>query len=247
VDTKTYPLAALGYRVWNIDRKVLDPINQRFPSWRSDANLAYCQRHPHLAPATGCDCGFNAYHDLTSATKKFNGPIDGFLDDDEYMIIGAVAGRGQLEIHHHGFRSEQAQVLALYVPDNYDTSCSRYQRACKKVAAKYGVPLFKDKKRLQAYLEELPVQKVPDEQRPARPEPEQRTDISIREALFGSWLLKISMMVSTVLLSTCLLLPTNQLPSIVGDNISSLLLIGMVSYLLAAAVFLVRLSKTNTR
>jgi len=61
-------------------------------------------------------CGFNAYHDLGSAladAKAFMSTPTAKLLRSGSLVVGMIAGRGDVEIHKDGFRCEKAQILAL--------------------------------------------------------------------------------------------------------------------------------------
>ena len=108
---KSYPTMALGYRVWKIKDNALVPLFEG-PAWRPGKNLAYCQKAAHRAPALDCHCGFNAYHDLKDAYQEAQASQRNLKN----LVIGAVLAKGHLEIHHSGFRAEEAQVIGLWSP-----------------------------------------------------------------------------------------------------------------------------------
>src|SRR5688572_5139919 len=93
--------------------------------WLPGVNQAYCIGGPHRAPAQGCHCGFNAWHDPQP-------------DYEEGYLQGAIAARGHLEVHYDGFRAEQAKIIALYCPIDapIDEALSAEQAALS-----YQVPL----------------------------------------------------------------------------------------------------------
>jgi len=127
----TYPHAALGFRAWMVRDQLLLPLSAG-PAWQPGVNRASC--HPggmvrpyeatvdgHQAPGAKCHCGFNAYHRLDRAYETAWNYIELGYDTRgprtyvrEYTIaLGAIAGRGSVQIHQQGFRAAEAQILAL--------------------------------------------------------------------------------------------------------------------------------------
>lgn len=129
--------ALLGFRNWKIDNtnNVLRScaVNKE---WSPGLNLGSCHKE-HAAPDTDCDCGFNGYYKFKDADKSgYNG------------IIGAFAGAGKMELHSVGFRSAEAQIIALY---SKTTSSSK-----QAIAKRYDVPLFSKKKAFLDYVGSRP-------------------------------------------------------------------------------------------
>ena len=171
---------------------MIDPVNEvlismRYQAWHPGLNYAIGCAHP--SPGEGCHCGFNAYADMGEAlNSEYN---------TKGCLFGAIAGAGQARIHRDGFRTSEAQVLALFSEDE-----SQYELN-KKVAERYGVPLFDDKKRFEEYVARFEVETeayagIPE----ARPGDEKntgnRTEKSILVAIIafllsvpilGSWIL----------------------------------------------------------
>jgi len=121
-------------------------------AWKPGVNIAHCMSDPsHLQPPVeGCGCGLYAWHDPNQL-------------DDPTHIFGAVLARGKLQIHHHGFRAQEVQVIGL-LRDTYYLNPFWLQR----VADHYQVPLFDNIAALQEHAETLGAT-VPESLRPAEP------------------------------------------------------------------------------
>jgi len=131
---RTYPTAALGYRVLRADLE--GRLHSLFSPyvWKDGINVASCDQKlatytggkgaptVHEAPHSECVCGFYAYHDyqlaLTRVTKS----------NCLNLVVAAVAAKGQLEIHTAGWRAAEVQLLALSdVADRYHQLQERYR------------------------------------------------------------------------------------------------------------------------
>jgi len=116
-NTPIYPTALIGYRVWRMKEQRLYPLHvSGAPAWQPGTNTADCVFYRHRAPAADCKCGFNAHHQiggaLTEAAAWYQ-EWEQCHDDSVVLVIGAIAARGEAQVHHHGFRSEEAQILGL--------------------------------------------------------------------------------------------------------------------------------------
>lgn len=146
----TYPAALLGYRVWRLDKGKLAPLHMpEVSAWQPGVNAAQCLEHQHQAPAPGCKCGFNAHHLLDGAKEEAESWCYHWRKSNtETLVIGAIAGKGSMEVHVGGFRCGEAQILAL-VPVELP-ECRQLIRlgsTFKKVqlaADYYRVPLYDD-------------------------------------------------------------------------------------------------------
>lgn len=160
-DDETYPQAALGFRVWSVKEGMLCPLFKG-SLWRPDTNIAYCMYHKHVAPAADCHCGFNAYHDLRramfEAEATWKDDYDNAVNVRE-LVIGAVAARGTIRIHAHGFRCETAQILGLF---------PLHQQLGRppELDPRYQVPIYADAEQLLGAVKELPVEIIPVDARP---------------------------------------------------------------------------------
>jgi hypothetical protein len=116
--------------------------------WRPGVNHAYCWGRMHWAPDPGCECGLAAYH----WPPKNEGS----------HIIGAVLAWGRTEVHYSGFRSECAQVLALY------QEFPGQAKMMNRLSELYQVPVRKSIEGLVAYSKEY-ADPVPRHLRPPKP------------------------------------------------------------------------------
>lgn len=133
--------AILGFRAWRWDSQnnLLYGQAANLP-WQPGVNYAFgCSNH--ASPALGCHCGFNAWYELEKAIAYSN----------LKHVIGAIAGSGSLQIHQHGFRSEQAQILAIY-----DVS-DQLSLISKKITCRYRVPVFSAENDFLEFLDDKPV------------------------------------------------------------------------------------------
>lgn len=125
-EERTYPKPILGFRAWRNDDgrngtdHLLFPLTCFFsPPWKPGVNISRCHNiaiaasldrdiPTHDSPAKNCHCGFNAFDHLPAAYAYIQN--NHFADNFTY---GLIAGAGKIEIHDIGFRSEEAQILAL--------------------------------------------------------------------------------------------------------------------------------------
>jgi hypothetical protein len=155
-----YSQAAIGFRSWDVAPDgALRSTGVGGMRWRPGSNVAYCGAGgEHDAPHALCGCGLYARHDLP----------DG-IEAHTPWVVGAVAMRGRVLVHHDGMRGEEAVILALAVPLDPSSADLRRVRA---VANRYGVPLVAhDLLRAEAGRYGAP---VPLEDRPAPPPPVRR-------------------------------------------------------------------------
>jgi hypothetical protein len=144
-----YPNAALGWRGWLMTNQGLRALSM--PScWQPGPNRAECLRRAHWAPAQGCNCGWNAYHSLSSVSV-----LPG-------QIAGAIQAGGLVHVHYHGFRAERAEIVALLKPEDWPEEA-------KQLADHYNVPLFDSAKELKDYLKPMAVYSIPETARPKKP------------------------------------------------------------------------------
>lgn len=93
--------AILGFRKWEVNERdslLMSVTNNK--SWQSGVNFSEgC--HGHSPPGNDCHCGWNAYYTLEKSEKSYSG------------VLGAILGAGSTELHEDGFRSSEAQIIAL--------------------------------------------------------------------------------------------------------------------------------------
>ena len=139
IKVKTQKQPLLGFRHWAIRNNKLGAATHHY-EWEPGLNHANCHMG-HEAPARDCHCGFNAYYCLEDTT--YGG------------VCGAIAGAGKVELHGDGFRSSEAQIIALLAvaPNKYNSYSSYYSKdELKEIEATYGVPVFTDKKEFLKYV-----------------------------------------------------------------------------------------------
>jgi hypothetical protein len=123
--------AILGFRVnriqltgWPKKRRLMMSLGGWDYCWQAGINTARCLRHQmgarhvarfreedsthHIAPASGCGCGFYAFHNLATLASMFQlrPPWN------ECVLIG-VAGSGIIKIHELGWRAQFARIVAF--------------------------------------------------------------------------------------------------------------------------------------
>lgn len=141
----------IGYRSWSVtDDGHLVPVTVKSRRWQPGVNHAVCDEatcralmapaldiihghqpvtwEPHRAPRDGCHCGFYAHHRPNQGVSH------------SPWVQGVIAAWGTLEVHHHGFRAEVAEVLALAEPA--PDSSQRHRDALAAAARRYNVPLI---------------------------------------------------------------------------------------------------------
>lgn len=122
---------ALGYRTWHVDYDrnkefVLAPLHKKSKNWHQGINTAYCNASliygmhssSEHSPCgrIGCRCGFNAWNKVEESLES---------GGTEKCIYGAISGWGKMQIHEDGWRSEYAEIIALYVDKRY--LCKRFR------------------------------------------------------------------------------------------------------------------------
>lgn len=145
-DLRKQPL--IGFRSWRIDDEGILPVSAS-PRWRPGINTARCgldsdikddESVPHEHP---CHCGFNAWFYPEDEHKESS-----FYRTPE-CISGAIAGAGKIQLHSKGFRSKEAQVLCLYVYENFSIR-KIYQ--VEKVAKNFQIPVFYNKEKMLSFV-----------------------------------------------------------------------------------------------
>ena len=163
----TYPQALIGYRAWRMTEDHLCALFFRNYSWSQGSNSADCS-YGHTAPDPDCYCGFNAFYSLKEAQRYINDQLHHEAETNFYcgdVIIGAIAGKGAMELHKQGFRCQEAQILGLVrlKVDNrsigkakilYAEMRSHRQQAFE-LADRYQVPLYQDGDKLKTAINGL--------------------------------------------------------------------------------------------
>lgn len=125
--------------------------------WKQGVNTASCGAYTgHRAPQHKCTCGLYAYHDLEGLMEG-QAMADGQIVFQEPYICGLVRGWGQVYAHPNGWRSEKAEILALF------GDWGKTKRI-PSIAEYYQVPIL-TKRSLPAIMEEFGTP-VPMDMRP---------------------------------------------------------------------------------
>lgn len=110
------PDVAIGWRVWRMRGSELRSWSVD-GVWRPGENVARCLRgreHPGGLPGAGCRCGLWALDSPRRCLRMVarDGEPDQPLSGD--IVIGLVAGWGEVARHGDGFRAERGRVLMLF-------------------------------------------------------------------------------------------------------------------------------------
>lgn len=150
-ESHLFAAAALGYRFWFVAEEHL--LSATNGLWEPGVNRAACWRSTgHPAPQGDCTCGLHAYHELSAPLRHTNSFARHWRpgDRDEAVMIGAVAGRGALEVHWSGWRAAEGQVLGLLA-----TPVQIASGLAAEIAGRYRVPYFGQKAELEAHARRL--------------------------------------------------------------------------------------------
>lgn len=145
----------IGLRRWSVtdEGELYSPIIEG--PWDPGINEAKCIKtrlwqpwhHRGAAPVAGCTCGLYAHHETAGI--------------DSSGVWGVVKGWGRVQVHQDGWRSQYAELIAIFNRNHEDT-------LLQKVAARYNVPIlppsFQDGKLLESEFGSF----VPKEIRPKR-------------------------------------------------------------------------------
>lgn len=149
--SELYPGTLRGYRGWILSkgpltkRPMLRPAVHGGP-WRPGLNRSKCQlaladrfgrtRREWHSFDPSCSCGFYAVHDL----------LDIPIIADAKTLYGSIKGSGVIVIGGRGFRTQKAEIEALFT----DTIClgSFFDKLAQAAARRYGVPLYRSAEKL---------------------------------------------------------------------------------------------------
>jgi|ERR1035437_2206888 hypothetical protein len=119
----TFPI--IGFRIWEIKNDILVSPNMQTPWLPLDKDylsyIATCELSGHKTPQgrtkskslskmRSCHCGFYAYYSLAHLLSDYR------LQGDEQIVIGIIAGFGQVAFHKKGFRTEKCKIIGLVDP-----------------------------------------------------------------------------------------------------------------------------------
>lgn len=135
----------IGFRQWRVDDDLRLTSTHKSEPWEPGWNTAVCrpvfgrgeEPHPVPGPSLICECGLYALHSPNQFwyTHDAERPALRLVAAQKDIVAGIVAARGRVEVHHSGFRAEQAKVVAIAVP-----SSKRLAALARAVAAEYAVP-----------------------------------------------------------------------------------------------------------
>ena len=112
--------------------------------WTSGSNHASCCKDPqHQPPEPECECGFYADHELAGSHQVFK-TLEELGAVSEPLLLVAVAGRGNVQVHANGWRSEEMQILALHRAVG-----KVLQEEFLDLQALYGIPLAESDQELE--------------------------------------------------------------------------------------------------
>src|SRR5690606_9017728 len=98
---------------WLVQEGELWPLWHRPHPWQRGVTFATCtqnEAHHHRA-VKSCECGLHAHHTLVGAGQvRARTP-----EVNSFIVIGAVAGAYEVQVHHDGWRAAEAQILALWL------------------------------------------------------------------------------------------------------------------------------------
>jgi len=157
----TFPNALLGYRVWKAKDGWLHPLFAQVECWQPGANSSNCRHFDHSPPQSACSCGFHTYHHLhragIEAAEVWSvawAQLDPDFADYDFLVLGAVAAKGRVEVHEHGFRAAEAQVLGLYCPEEVQLTAVSAEQL-QSLSSRYRVPVFYSPAALEEYSQRL--------------------------------------------------------------------------------------------
>lgn len=122
--------AIIGHRIWRINRKGELTAMTNSYAWKPGANISESAFQSDKS-------GFHSF--FSFGAEEMNKICKG----KPRYVLGAVAGAGDVQLYPAGFRSEKAQIIALYSPSFLS------KRKSKKLASlgkHYEVPVFSGSK-----------------------------------------------------------------------------------------------------
>lgn len=151
--------AIIGYRYWIFRNEKLSSV-VRFHSWEESIEKSSCSIFlNHSPPEEDCECGLYAYFDLERVKKSiiasnkiweyFWGPD--YNGEATKIVIGLIAARGKIALHHDGFKAEEAQILLLSDIDRLtendykalkNTSSALDKKDREIIESRYGVEVL---------------------------------------------------------------------------------------------------------
>lgn len=111
--------AVIGFRQWRLRGDELWSFRAA-ERWSRGLHTAHCTAHAHAAPAKGCTCGIYAWYSPAPRGASAMTPD---------LVAGAVALWGQIELHAHGMRAQNATIVALALPFSWGAKRRRIRAA----------------------------------------------------------------------------------------------------------------------
>lgn len=128
--------------------------------------ICLAQERHSSPPAADCRCGLHAYYKLGPALKEHYLSSKGprgvmsksttqtsrfWFNEIRFNVIGGIAGKGRTRLHRRGFRSSEAQIIAL-------APLSKQQAfLTARLAEKMNVKFCKDIAEIERFCESVPV------------------------------------------------------------------------------------------
>lgn len=117
------PDAVLAWRGWDIREGNL--VGHYGQPWKSSVMVATCQLG-HRQPEWRCNCGIYAFKEREATVG---------------VVVGLVALEGIVIEHEHGYRTERARIVELWVRPSETELADRLQQTYPDVAVRTGRPV----------------------------------------------------------------------------------------------------------
>ena len=125
----------VGHRIWRLNRKGQLTAASGSYVWTPGSNVS-------KAPSCSEVSGFHSFIPLE------HDELENIYRGKPRVVVGAIVGAGEVELYPAGFRSEKAQVVALYAPDFLS---KRKRRRISSLGKQYRVPVFSDAKEFNEF------------------------------------------------------------------------------------------------
>ena len=124
-----------GFRQFRVGDAGLLPAHVGERPWSAGITVAHCGRSPHTAPKATCSCGLHAWYDVADAHAH---ALTG-------EVTAVVRASGTVLLGDHGWRAENAEIVAVALPSRRTSTDARRDRVRAIVEAAYpGVPLVEE-------------------------------------------------------------------------------------------------------
>lgn len=100
----------VGFRLWKVgpNEELVPLFHARGGDWKGNKWVEAHGCVVHEAPAPGCHCGFNAFHEPAGALRQYAKEAKG-----GDIVLGAIQAKGRIEVHWEGFRCQWARPIAV--------------------------------------------------------------------------------------------------------------------------------------